>query len=77
MKLPTIKFLKNKIVVLNGNKYIPHHLHQTPKNYEEIPLSSQFKHKGFVYICSDEINWSDEKEARYTNNLKLGGLATR
>jgi len=77
MKLPTIKFLKNKIVLINGNKYIPHHLHQTPKNYEEIPLSSQFHHKGFLYICSSEINWNASKEARYTNNFRIGGLATR
>lgn len=73
----TIKFLNNKIIILNNTKYIPHHLHQLPKNYEEIPLSSQFHHKGFCYINSEDVNWNANKESRYTNNITIGGLATR
>jgi hypothetical protein len=72
-----IKLFTNKIIILNNNKYIPHHLHQLPKNYEEIPRSSQFNHKGFCYIESEEINWDNNKQSRYTNNFKIGGLATR
>ena len=72
-----LKIFTNKIIILNNEKYIPHHLHQLPKNYEEIPRSSQFSHKGFTYINSSDINWSTDKESRYTNNFRIGGLATR
>lgn len=72
-----IKFLNNKIIILNKTKYIPHHSHQIPKNYEEIPLSSQFMHKGFCYIDAEAIKWNANKESRYTNNVRIGGLATR
>ena len=40
----------NKIITINNNKYIPFQLHQLPKNYQEIELSSQFKLNGLVYI---------------------------
>jgi len=73
----TIKFSSNKIITLNNTKFIPHKLHQLPKNYEEIPMSQQFQHKGFCYIDSNEINWNQDKENRLTSNHILGGLATR
>ena len=38
------------IITINNNKYIPFQLHQLPKYYEEIPLSSQFNFKGYCYI---------------------------
>ena len=39
-----------KIITINNNKYIPFQLHQLPKNYQEIELSSQFKLNGLIYI---------------------------
>ena len=62
----SIKFSSTKIITLNNTKFIPHKLHQLPKNY-----------KGFCYISSDEINWNQDKENRLTSNHILGGLATR
>jgi len=73
----SIKYHSTKIITLNNTKFIPHKLHQLPKNYEEIPMSEQFHHKGFCYINSDEIDWNKDKEARLTSNHILGGLATR
>ena len=64
-------------ITINKTKFIPHKLHQLPKNYEEIPMSEQFHYKGFCYISSDEINWNQDKENRLTSNHILGGLATR
>ena len=40
----------NKIITINNNKYIPFQLHQLPKYYQEIDLSSQFKLNGLIYI---------------------------
>ena len=45
----------NKIITINNNKYIPFQLHQLPKNYQEIELSSQFKLNGLVYILVDSL----------------------
>ena len=73
----TIKQHSTKIITLNNTKFIPHKLHQLPKNYEEIPMSEQFHHKGFCYISADELEWNKDKEARLTSNHILGGLATR
>jgi len=73
----SIKFSSTKIITLNNTKFIPHKLHQLPKNYEEIPMSEQFHYKSFCYISSDEINWNQDKENRLTSNHILGGLATR
>ena len=38
------------IIKLNNNTYIPFQLHQLPDYYQDIPLSEQFKAKGYVYI---------------------------
>jgi len=77
----TIKLLNTKIIVLKRNnqttKFIPHKLHQLPKNYEEIPMTSQFSYKGFCYIDASEVNWNKNKESRLTSNHVLGGLMTR
>ena len=73
----TFKYHSTKIITLNNTKFIPHKLHQLPKNYEEIPMSEQFHYKGFCYIDENEVNWSNDKEARLTSNHVLGGLATR
>ena len=40
----------NKIITINNNKYIPFQLHQLPKYYQEIELTSQFKLNGLIYI---------------------------
>ena len=42
--------VSTNIITINNNKYIPFQLHQLPKYYEEIPLSSQFNYKGYCYI---------------------------
>ena len=67
----------NKIITIKNQKFIPHKLHQLPKNYEEIPASQQFHHKGFCYINSNEINWNADKESRLTSNVAIGGLSAR
>ena len=67
----------NKIITIKNQKFIPHKLHQLPKNYEEIPVSQQFHHKGFCYINSNEINWNADKESRLTSNIAIGGLSAR
>ena len=77
----TIKYHSTKIITLKRvnetTNFIHHKLHQLPKNYEEIPMSQQFNHKGFCYISSDELEWNKNKEARLTSNHVIGGLATR
>lgn len=45
----------NKIITINKNKYIPFQLHQLPKYYQEIELSSQFKLNGLIYINIDSL----------------------
>ena len=54
----------NKIITINNNKYIPFQLHQLPKKYEEIKLSSQFKLNGLIYILVDELvnNFTTKKQ---------------
>jgi hypothetical protein len=75
------KFLKfnhsTKIITINNTKFIPHKLHQLPKDYEEIPMSEQFSHKGFCYINSGMLNWNANKEARLTSNIAIGGIQSR
>ena len=48
--LNTIKKHQLKVITLNNIKYFGYLLHQLPKNYEEIPMSEQFNHKGITYI---------------------------
>jgi len=54
----------NKIITINNNKYIPFQLHQLPKYYQEIELSSQFKLNGLVYILVDSLvnNFTTKKQ---------------
>ena len=66
-----------KIITINNQKFIPHKLHQLPKNYEEIPVSQQFSHKGFCYINSNELNWNAEKESRLSSKVAIAGLSAR
>ena len=67
----------NKIITIKNQKFIPHKLHQLPKNYEEIPVSQQFSHKGFCYINSNELNWNADKESRLSSNVAIAGLSAR
>jgi len=63
----------NKIITINNNKYIPFQLHQLPKNYQEIELSSQFKLNGLVYILVDEFinNFTTKKQVLNKYNSTL------
>jgi hypothetical protein len=45
----------NKIIKLNNQTYIPFQLHQLPKNYQKIELSSQFNLNGLIYILVDSL----------------------
>ena len=38
------------VMMVNGNRYIPHQLHQLPKKYHEIDPLDIIKMKGHVYI---------------------------
>ena len=63
----------NKIITINNNKYIPFQLHQLPKKYQEIKLSSQFKLNGLVYILVDELvnNFTTKKQVLNKYNSTL------
>ena len=56
------KFKINKmsgVLKMNGDRYIPHQLHQLPKKYHEIDPRDIIKMKGFVYI--HEYNFNNSK----------------
>ncbi len=55
----------NKIITINNNKYIPFQLHQLPKYYQEIDLSSQFKLNGLIYININSL------KSRFKTNKEL------
>ena len=63
----------NKIITINNNKYLPFQLHQLPKKYEEIELSSQFKLNGLVYILVDSLvnNFTTKKQLLENYNSRL------
>ena len=63
----------NKIITINNNKYIPFQLHQLPKYYQEIELSSQFKLNGLVYILVDSLvnNFTTKKQVLNKYNSTL------
>jgi len=75
----------NKIITINDNKYIPFQLHQLPKNYQEIELSSQFKLNGLVYILVDSLvnNFTTKKQvlnkynSTITSNKSINYTQTR
>jgi len=51
----TIKTNQLNIITLNNKTYIPFQLHQLPSYYQDIPLSEQFKLKGYTYINLNEL----------------------
>ena len=63
----------NKIITINNNIYIPFQLHQLPKKYQEIELSSQFKLNGLVYILVDSLvnNFTTKKQLLENYNSRL------
>ena len=38
------------VMIVNGERYIPHQLHQLPKKYHEIDPQDIIKMRGYVYI---------------------------
>ena len=44
------------VMMVNGERYIPHQLHQLPKKFHEIPCSDIIKMKGYVYIHESNFN---------------------
>ena len=58
----------NKIITINKNKYIPFQLHQLPKYYQEIELSSQFKLNGLIYINIDSLKNRFKTTKQLLNN---------
>jgi len=58
----------NKIITINNNKYIPFQLHQLPKYYQEIELSSQFKLNGLIYINIDSLKNRFKTTKQLLNN---------
>jgi hypothetical protein len=60
----------NKIITINNNKYIPFQLHQLPKYYQEIELTSQFKLNGLIYININSLEALSEvhNEEHYYNH---------
>ena len=38
------------VLTMNGDRYIPHQLHQLPKKYHEFDPQDIIKMKGYVYI---------------------------
>ena len=38
------------VLKMNGDRYIPHQLHQLPKKYHEFDPQDIIKMKGYVYI---------------------------
>ena len=57
-----------KIITINNNKYIPFQLHQLPKNYQEIELSSQFKLNGLIYININSLKNRFKTTKQLLNN---------
>ena len=58
----------NKIITINNNKYIPFQLHQLPKYYQEIELTSQFKLNGLIYINIDSLKNRFKTTKQLLNN---------
>ena len=44
------------VMIVNGERYIPHQLHQLPKKYHEIDPRDIIKMKGYVYIHESYFN---------------------
>ncbi len=75
----------NKIITINNNKYIPFQLHQLPKYYQEIELTSQFKLNGLIYININSLKNSfktskqllENYNSRLTSNKSINYTQSR
>ena len=59
------------VMMVNGERYIPHQLHQLPKKYEEIDTSDIIKMKGYIYINESVFNNSRNIIDCLTHNRDL------
>ena len=64
----------NKIITINNNIYIPFPIHNIPKKYQEIDLSSQFNLNGFTYILIDSLLNNFTTKKQLLNKYKLNSL---
>jgi len=75
LKLKIIKTLKftqtTNLLKLNNKTYIPFQLHQLPKKYEEFPLNTIIKLKGYIYICTSNFKNSKKMIDNITHNKQL------
>ena len=65
----TIKTNQLNIITLNNKTYIPFQLHQLPNYYQEIPLSEQFKLKGYTYINLSELKSFNKDITTFNHTL--------
>ena len=67
-----LKFNKTTNVLrMNNQTYIPFQLHQLPKKYQEFPLNSIIKLKGYIYICTSNFKNSKKMIDNITHNKQL------
>ena len=71
--------INNMSGVLNveGERYIPHQLHQLPKKYHEIDPRDIIKMKGYVYIHESCFKNSKNKIDCLTNNKDINYVECR
>ena len=65
----TIKTNQLNIITLNNKTYIPFQLHQLPSYYQDIPLSEQFKLKGYTYINLNELKSFNKDITTFNHTL--------
>ena len=71
--------INNMSGVLNveGERYIPHQLHQLPKKYHEINPRDIIKMRGYVYIHESCFNNSRMVIDCLTNNKDINYVESR
>ena len=71
--------INNMSGVLNveGERYIPHQLHQLPKKYHEIDPRDIIKMRGYVYIHESCFKNSKNKIDCLTSNKDLNYVECR
>ena len=66
-----IKFTSTKLLKINGKTFVPHQLHQLPKNFEEICPSDVIRLKGFTYINNEIVNLTRFQLDTMTSNWEI------
>ena len=61
----------SSVLLMNGDRYIPHQLHQLPKKYHEIDPQDIIKMRGYVYIHESCFNNSKMMIDCLTSNKDL------